>query len=153
MRIFSSDGAAGITVLESTGDFLQGSIPPEIGQLKNLQDLQLHRNEFIGSIPSELGQLSKLKNLRLDRNQLTDSEPGAFSGLLAIDYINVRENQLTQQAVDSIINDIYQDRGKHMSWRKDLYLNFDNAAPSQTGCVQMNDLNTNYGWMIYTEGC
>ncbi|MBW2733309.1 MAG: hypothetical protein JRH20_13045, partial [Deltaproteobacteria bacterium] len=26
VRIFSSDGAAGITVLESTGDFLQGSI-------------------------------------------------------------------------------------------------------------------------------
>ena len=37
-----------------------GSIPPELGQLNNLQKLDLDGNRLSGSIPPELGQLTNL---------------------------------------------------------------------------------------------
>ena len=42
-----------------------GSIPPEIGQLANLEHLSLQSNQLTGSIPPEIGQLTKLTLLHL----------------------------------------------------------------------------------------
>src|ERR1700743_839751 len=46
------------------------SIPPEIGQLGNLQRLDLGYNK-ITSIPSEIGQLGNLQRLNLCNNEIT----------------------------------------------------------------------------------
>ena len=50
---------------------LTGSIPPELGQLTELEYLSLKGNALTGPIPPELGQLTKLKLLNLDSNRLT----------------------------------------------------------------------------------
>ena len=49
-----------VTRLSLADNALTGPIPPELGQLTNLQELWLSRNEFSGPIPSELGQLTNL---------------------------------------------------------------------------------------------
>jgi hypothetical protein len=54
---------------------LFGSIPREIGLLKNLKELTLFGNFFFGPIPTEIGNLKKLENLDLYANNLTGQIP------------------------------------------------------------------------------
>jgi len=59
--------------LQSHG--LTGEIPPEIGDLINLEILRLGRNELTGSIPPEIGNLANLQGLNLHSNQLSGLIP------------------------------------------------------------------------------
>ena len=47
---------------------LSGSIPAELGNLKNLTSLDLGSNTLSGSIPAELGNLKNLTSLSLGSN-------------------------------------------------------------------------------------
>ena len=49
--------------LEDTG--ITGSIPSDIGYLKNLEWLDLSENELTGSIPSEIGNLTNLNVINI----------------------------------------------------------------------------------------
>ena len=50
---------------------LMGSIPPELGRLTMLTELNLRTNDLSGRIPSELGNLRNLDSLNLHTNKLT----------------------------------------------------------------------------------
>ena len=63
------------TEISLSSSELTGSIPPEIGNLTNLERLYLYDNELTGSIPPDVGNLINLTGLRLDQNQLTGSIP------------------------------------------------------------------------------
>ncbi|PHT83491.1 hypothetical protein T459_11934 [Capsicum annuum] len=52
-------------------DQLSGPIPSELGNLKNLNGMDLSGNQFSSSIPITLGDLTKLKRLYLQFNQLS----------------------------------------------------------------------------------
>ena len=67
------------------------SVPPELGQLANLQ-LWLDSNQLT-SLPPELGQLANLQNLWLDSNQLT-SLPHSFAGLVNLKELDLSDNPL-----------------------------------------------------------
>ena len=71
------------------GNQLSGSIPPELGNLTNLQFLVLGANQLSGSIPPELGNLTLLKVLHLNNNQLKGNLPTNLSTL--INLYNVGE--------------------------------------------------------------
>ncbi len=59
------------------------SIPPELGQLTDLEESDLSNNQLT-SIPPELGQLTSLQILNLSNNQLTATPPelGQLTNLL-----------------------------------------------------------------------
>ena len=63
-----------------------GSIPPELGNLANLETLWLENNQLSGSIPPELGNLANLESLGLSGNQLSGCVPAA---LLAVPNSNL----------------------------------------------------------------
>ena len=50
---------------------LLGSIPPNIGNCRELEEIWLNDNNISGSIPLEIGGLSKLEFLSLSTNGLT----------------------------------------------------------------------------------
>jgi hypothetical protein len=52
-----------------------GSLSTRIGQLHNLQLLYMYQNELSGEIPSDIGQLEKLKELALGDNHFTGTLP------------------------------------------------------------------------------
>ena len=60
---------------------LSGSIPSELGQLQNLQSLNLQQNDLSGSIPPELGQLQNLQSLSLGGNQLSGCIPVSLQAI------------------------------------------------------------------------
>jgi len=74
---------------------LSGSIPPELGQLSSLQYLTLSSNQFSGNIPPELGQLSSLMGLILNNNQLSGSIPPELGQLSNLLILFLRNNQLS----------------------------------------------------------
>jgi len=73
---------------------LSGSIPPQLGSLANLQNLDLSGNWITGGIPPELGSLANLQYLDLSSNQLS-SIPPQLGGLANLLDLDLSSNQLS----------------------------------------------------------
>ena len=74
---------------------LTGSVPPELGNLSNLEYLGLAANNLTGSIPPELGRLSELRALELHNNSLSGTIPPKLCNLGSLRYLQLRNNNLT----------------------------------------------------------
>ena len=73
---------------------LTGPIPPELGKLANLEVLSLVGNYLRGSIPPELGNLTNLRELRLAHNQLTGDIPPELGSLPNLEVLRLSDNDL-----------------------------------------------------------
>jgi len=74
---------------------ISGSIPPELGNLANLRNLDLFENQLSGSIPPELGNLPNLYVLALFSNQLSGTIPPELGNLSNLYYLYLNANQLS----------------------------------------------------------
>ena len=74
---------------------LEGSIPPELGQLTRLTQLFLAYNRLTGPIPSELGSATELSSLFLNNNDLTGMIPAELGGLSSLSVLSLGYNHLT----------------------------------------------------------
>ncbi|KAG4086869.1 L domain-like protein [Neocallimastix lanati (nom. inval.)] len=73
---------------------LDGSIPPELGELSELIELNLSGNKLSGSIPPELGNLTNLQELVLENNNLSGSVPTEFGKLENLQKIFLKGNDI-----------------------------------------------------------
>ncbi|XP_059447563.1 leucine-rich repeat protein 1-like [Corylus avellana] len=83
--------------LEVYGNSLTGVIPTEIGKITTLISLDLYQNQLSGTIPPSLGSLVSLKFLRLNSNKLTGAVPAEVLQLVksgSLTVYNVSDNQL-----------------------------------------------------------
>ena len=86
---------------------LTGEIPPELGNLVNLTELNLSNNQLTGTIQQELGNLVNLGGLNLSNNQLTGTIPQELGNLVNLGGLNLSNNQLTgtiPQELDNLVN-------------------------------------------------
>ena len=75
---------------------LTGPLPQSIGHLHELQTLHISNNKLSGSIPESIGQqLSKLKSLDLHSNQLTGPIPLSIGLLSQLQGLDLRWNRLS----------------------------------------------------------
>ena len=88
-------GSPGRVTVLIIGRQVAGSIPTQLGQLTQLERLDLSRNQLTGPIPIELGQLTRLEWLGLSGNQLTDSIPVELGQLTQLQALGLAGNQLT----------------------------------------------------------
>jgi hypothetical protein len=85
---------------------LTGEIPPEIGNLTNLEELDLSDNQLTGSIPPEIGNLTNLTFLDLGDNQLTGSIPPEIGNLTNLTYLSLFNNQQLTGSIPSEIGNL-----------------------------------------------
>ncbi len=95
-RVHGADLATDVPVgaplssgLRNGGNRLAGPIPPELGELANLETLSLDLHELSGTIPPELGKLANLKTLSLSRNRLTGTLPPELGNLIRLESLNL----------------------------------------------------------------
>ncbi len=81
--------------LNLTRNLLTGLVPAELGSLPNLEVLALGGNQLTGTIPTELGSLTNLENLYLWGNQLTGTIPTELGSLTNLENLYLSDNQLT----------------------------------------------------------
>ncbi|KAK6250498.1 hypothetical protein SCA6_004503 [Theobroma cacao] len=74
---------------------LGGEISPAIGDLKNLQSIDLEGNKLTGQIPDEIGNCGSLVHLDLSDNLLYGDIPFSISRLKQLEFLNLKNNQLT----------------------------------------------------------
>uniref|UniRef100_A0A5B7AUI3 Protein kinase domain-containing protein n=2 Tax=Davidia involucrata TaxID=16924 RepID=A0A5B7AUI3_DAVIN len=83
-----------------------GIIPEEIGELEELEVLDLGHNNFSGPLPSDLGNNLSLAILLLDNNELFGSISPEIHELKMLSEVQVDENQLSNAAQRSSCNKI-----------------------------------------------
>ena len=89
------DPAVPVSGISAGSAFLGGSIPPDLGRLAELRDLDLGWNELTGAIPPELGDLDRLERLLLDGNDLSGSIPPELGRLVRLRALSLGGNRLT----------------------------------------------------------
>ena len=99
------------TTLNLYANGLTGVIPPEIGNLVNLEGLYLASNQLSGEIPSEIGNLVNLIDFYLSSNQLRGEIPESICNIYPnLSYFQVTHNQLCPPYPECIENYVgYQD--------------------------------------------
>ncbi len=109
---------------------LSGQIPPGLGNLPKLQNLTLGNNSHSGLIPSELGNLNLLTDLRLFGNSFSGSLPSELGNLQQLRGLYLERNLLTG-SIPSELGNLQQLRNLH------LYSNsFSGLIPSELGKLQ-----------------
>nr|AEC46975.1 somatic embryogenesis receptor-like kinase [Ananas comosus]AFA53652.1 somatic embryogenesis receptor-like kinase 1 [Ananas comosus] len=81
--------------LELYSNNISGIIPSELGNLTNLVSLDLYLNNFTGEIPDSLGNLSKLRFLRLNNNSLSGPIPKSLTNISALQVLDLSNNNLS----------------------------------------------------------
>ena len=74
---------------------LSGTLPPQLGQLAELETLYIFENKLTGPIPPEIEQLTELKWLALSHNGLTGPIPPQLGGLTNLNGLYLHGNGLT----------------------------------------------------------
>ncbi|XWS30684.1 hypothetical protein CRYUN_Cryun23aG0007800 [Craigia yunnanensis] len=83
-----------LTYLNLSSNLLSSDIPIAIGGLKGLQILSLSSNILQGPIPESLGDLTSLETLDLSNNNLSGIIPKSLERLSYLRYFNVAFNKL-----------------------------------------------------------
>lgn len=87
--------AGHVTSISLADNHLTGSLPPEVGNLENLQIFNLLRNQVSGEIPSEITNLHNLRTLDFSFNALDGPLPSGLEGLYSLIEFDLSDNQLT----------------------------------------------------------
>ena len=77
------------SLLLASNGLVGSPIPPEIGLLTSLTEVDMSANAIAGTIPTYLGQLTMLETLRLGSNQLTGTIPTELSSIAALTTLDL----------------------------------------------------------------
>ena len=91
-----------LKVLNFADNYLSGAIPTEMGNLAQLEFLSLYANQLSGAIPSQLGSLTNLHELDLGWNTLSGSIPTSLGSLTNLEYLELYGNQLSGEIPTSL---------------------------------------------------
>ncbi|GLU13916.1 hypothetical protein SLE2022_305210 [Rubroshorea leprosula] len=83
---------------------IQGNIPLAIGNMSNLIDLRLGRNDLIGPIPATIGGLKQLQGFYFYSNKLQGAIPYGLCHLKALSNLILSDNQLNGSLPECLAN-------------------------------------------------
>ena len=89
-----TDAAGRVVALRLSRNDLAGRIPPQLGYLDQLRELDLSVNRLEGPIPAQLGDLSSLTLLNLGQNELEGRIPPRLGDLASLSQLLLWANEL-----------------------------------------------------------
>jgi len=84
-----------VTEIEFEENNLIGTIPTEIGLLKDLAVLGMEKGGLTSTIPTEIGELTNLLFIDLDYNELSGSFPTQLYSLTDLRTLDLNDNDMT----------------------------------------------------------
>jgi Leucine-rich repeat (LRR) protein len=78
-----------VNALHLDTNYLDGPIPPELGNLGNLTYFFLQNNQLSGPIPPELGNLSNLQEFFIFNNKLSGPIPPELGTMRILQYVRL----------------------------------------------------------------
>lgn len=90
-----SGARCAVTGLSLAGRELNAPLPASIGNLRNLQKLDLSTTGLPSPLPASLGNLTQLQWLNLKENRLAGPLPAALAGLRNLQALELADNQLS----------------------------------------------------------
>ena len=93
-----------IVALQLKGRGMTGTFPPEIGELVDLEILDLSNNQLTGEIPDNIENLHKLRELYLHVNRLVGAMPVGLWDMTTLDTLSLGENEFTGGIPHEIAN-------------------------------------------------
>ena len=92
-----------VTSLFFWSNNLRGTIPPELGMLKDLTFLNIGANALTGPIPVELGDIAQLEEAYFQFNDLSGSIPEALGGLQRLRKLGLNHNGFTGAVPENVL--------------------------------------------------
>lgn len=130
-----NNSAERVAQLNLTSQGLRGKIPPELGNLEQLEVLRLNNNSLTGEIPHQLGQLSQLRILTLSDNLLTGNIPAELANISSLQELWLRNNALDGQIPDEL------ETLPNLTLIRLSTNQFTGCIPEKLRNVESNDLN------------
>ncbi|CAL4992314.1 unnamed protein product [Urochloa decumbens] len=93
-----------LSYLELGGNWLNGSIPSELGNMPCLSQLGFFMNNLTGRIPASFGNLTTLVALSTGHNLLTGPIPGELGNLPNLEMLDLKDNFLSGRIPKSLGN-------------------------------------------------
>ncbi|CAB9511088.1 Leucine Rich Repeat [Seminavis robusta] len=79
----------------SHSNFQGSSIPAQLGQMTQLEELYLNNARLAGKLPTNLQTMASLDTLELNNNQFTGTIPGQWNAMTTLETINIDQNLLS----------------------------------------------------------
>ncbi|GKB94077.1 kinase RLK-Pelle-LRR-XI-1 family protein [Tanacetum coccineum] len=99
--------AGSVISIHLYSEYLERSIPHEIGLLSSLTSLSLGQNQLNGKLPVSLMNLTQLVQLDLSSNSFTGTIPSKIGSLNNLVHLNLSQNRFTgpiPSSIGSIVN-------------------------------------------------
>ncbi|KAJ3108287.1 hypothetical protein HDU96_007569 [Phlyctochytrium bullatum] len=103
-RGFRVDCSEGFAVALTVSGAPQGPLPPSLGQLTYLEQLNLSGNSFVGPVPLELFNLTNLRILDLGNNAMSGILPKEIGQLTKLSDFNITANLLSGPLPNALVN-------------------------------------------------
>ncbi|RXI03311.1 hypothetical protein DVH24_003963, partial [Malus domestica] len=88
--------------LNLSSNSLVGPLSEDIGQLKDVVDMDLSNNHFSGNIPGSIGGLENMIDFSLANNYLEGLIPNSFKKLLSLEFLDLSKNNLSGEIPKSL---------------------------------------------------
>ena len=95
---------ANLEAFSSVNNHLTGELPPELGKLANLEELMVSAGQLTGEIPPELANLANLRRLDLWGNRLTGEIPPELANLANLEELDLGHSRLTGEIPPELAN-------------------------------------------------
>jgi hypothetical protein len=121
---------------------------PSPKNLPQLQNFYVNNNLLSGDIP-DFSECPRISFLSLFSNRFTNYTAGSLTTLYFLRYFDVANNLLSEQAVNTIVNDLFINYDTVKRGRVTINLR-GNALPTGNALIQINFLRSK-GWTIVYE--
>ena len=101
----------GLIECSLNGNHFTGSIPSTMGNMKNLQILNLARNQFSGQIPKNIGLIPGLKHADFGENQLSSFQNGTKFVYQSLQVLLLGSNKQLTMSLNDLIEAIESTKG------------------------------------------